>query len=146
MSNQILLEKDDLADLKLLSKDEFEDLKQGQDQLRNKVEVISEKEGSEQDSSEAIEALNENLENLTDQLAKNSGRESVETRLQRVEDQVADMELDDSEEGVSEEDFNTVLDEIERQKNEIQEIRNGYEELGEMMQLVLKQLRTQKNL
>ncbi|EHK01528.1 hypothetical protein HRED_08066 [Candidatus Haloredivivus sp. G17] len=42
---------------------------------------------------------------------------------------------------VDESDFKALIDEVENQDDQIDEIREGYVELGEMMQLVLEELK-----
>ncbi|MFB6147633.1 MAG: hypothetical protein ABEJ66_02005 [Candidatus Nanohaloarchaea archaeon] len=54
-----------------------------------------------------------------------------------LEARVEDLE---KEAGTSE-DVEVLIDEIERQQEEIEELREGYQEIGEITKLVLKELR-----
>jgi ribosomal protein S20 len=85
-----------------------------------------------------IKELNQNLEEVITRAQKTEDKEltEVRSRIRSLEETVEDQ---DSE--VTEDDLETVVDELDRQEDEIKDIREGYEELGEMMRLILQELR-----
>jgi molecular chaperone GrpE (heat shock protein) len=84
-----------------------------------------------------IQQLNKNLEKVLAKAQRTEKKDLTEIR-QRIRN-LEESTKENTE--VAEEDLGTVVDELERQEKEIEDIREGYEELGEMMQLVLDELR-----
>ena len=89
-----------------------------------------------------LKELNQNLEKVLAKAHKSEKEEfnEVRSRIRNLEEKV------ESSEEVAQEDLETVVDELDRQENEIKDIREGYEELGEMMKLILQELRETRDM
>ncbi|EHK02642.1 hypothetical protein HRED_03764, partial [Candidatus Haloredivivus sp. G17] len=68
--------------------------------------------------------------------------DQVKERISRLEEKISEVESHvKNRDKVDESDFKALIDEVENQDDQIDEIREGYVELGEMMQLVLEELK-----
>ncbi len=113
---------DDLSELKLLSVDEYEEIKAqdaGQDDVKN-----------------LFQSVDERLSKIIDVTSSAEDVKKLEERVERIEQSV------DQPDDKLEEDLEAIVSKIESQDKEIREIREGYTELGEMMQLLLNQHRS----
>jgi hypothetical protein len=106
---------DDLSQLKLLSEQEYQDLKSG--------------DGGE--LQEMFESLDERLARILEETSGDKV-DRLEERIDRLEEK--------TEEDVQE-DLEVIVDKIEDQDSQMEEIREGYVELGEMMQILLEEYR-----
>ena len=100
---------------------------------------------------ESLETLAAEIDDLRDEMQEVKDKssihtEGVEKRLSKLEEMERDNDrrLQEIEESDDSPNIEPVFEEIERQQNEIQDIREGYQELGEMMQVILKELREQR--
>ena len=112
---------DDLSNLKLLSKEEYEELKLDEDSQ----EVL--------EVQKLFRSLDERLENILDSTSSAEELSQLEQRIERIEDRTTDEKV--------QEDVRALAEKVEQQDKQIEEIRKGYTELGEMMEILLEEYR-----
>ncbi|WEL19992.1 hypothetical protein [Candidatus Nanohalococcus occultus] len=140
---------EDLAELKLLTDEEFEDLKASDQEFDVDVESIEDRVNGLQERFDELEDAHYDLKDELGGVGSDEELGLIRERLNQVESnsgieaEFIDT-LEDRIEALEAEkqpDIEPILNEIERQEEEVRDIREGYQELGEMMRVILKELR-----